>query len=198
MLLVTNTLINIYDTFAAVFKTADSIRPSSIEKIIKYNIKKMKRLFTLVTPKYRHLEGYSQLKQNSLVRMMVMAVAMMMLAPSDVKAAYVTTEYSFGTAANAAYHHVVTDANKNDAQIIMTDRNHNVGSNAKYADKIRYKYGSTTEEFDISRLAFTVNTNGNGKDDNDGYGFYLRRDANNGVKKIRSLHGIWRLSISGS
>ena len=158
----------------------------------------MKRLFTLVTPKYRHLEGYSQLKQNSLVRMMVMAVAMMMLAPSDVKAAYVTTEYSFGMAANAAYHHVVTDANKNDAQIIMTNRDHNVGWGAKYADKIRYKSNSSTyEEFDISRLAFTVNTNGNGKDDNDGYGFYLRRDANNGVKKsgLYTGYGGSRLAV---
>jgi hypothetical protein len=139
VLLVINTLINICYTFAAVFKSVDSIRPSSFEKIIKYNIKKMKRLFTLVTPKYRHLEGYSQLKQNSLVRMMVMAVAMMMLAPSAVKAAYVTTEYSFGAAATVAYNHIAQDANKYDAQIVMTDRNHNVGWNAKYAEKIRYK-----------------------------------------------------------
>jgi len=53
------------------------------------------------------------------------------------------------------------------------------------------------EEFDISRLAFTVNTNGNGKEDNDGYGFYLRRDATNGVKKagLYTGHGGSRLAV---
>ena len=68
----------------------------------------MKRLFTLVTPKYRHLEGYSQLKQNSLVRMMVMAIVMMIVAPSALKAndgrlagnCFDEIHYNFTNAAN--------------------------------------------------------------------------------------------------
>jgi len=141
----------------------------------------MKRLFTLVTPKYRHLEGYSQLKQNSLVRMMVMAVAMMMLAPSAVKADVV--EINFNDAALGAYNHEISpnSGNYKAAEFIMGDTYSDIAY-AKVGNVINYKYVKNGS-VDISRLAFAINTNGKANAHDTGYGFYLRAERNTAKKQ---------------
>ncbi len=133
----------------------------------------MKRLFTFATPRCRELESSSQCKRNSLVRMMLMAIAMMMLAPSAVKGA--TTEMNFYDAGIAASN-ALSQANKYEANIVMSDKAYNaIGGGAMVGSSIDYRYNSSAfKNVDISRLAFIVNTNGVGNNHVDGDGYYLR------------------------
>ena len=152
----------------------------------------MKRLFCFSTVcQSRYLEGKNQLKRNSLVRMMLMAIAMMMLAPSAVKG--VTTTINFETAALGAYFHAQdpTDT-KNNVEYVMGE-SYSAINGAKVGNVINYKY-SNTGSVDISRLAFVLNTSGAGNAANEGAGFYLRRDATN---KVAGLYvGNWEQKLA--
>ncbi len=137
----------------------------------------MKRLFTFATPRCRELKSSSQRKRNMLVRMMVMAIAMMILAPSAMKGA--TTTIDFTPAAIAAQFHADSpSSDKYYANIVMSNVSYDaIGNGAKIGNVIQSKNSKTNPDIDISRLAFVVNTNGVGNADNTGAGFYLRRNG---------------------
>lgn len=112
-----------------------------------------------------------------LVRMMVMAFAMMMLAPSAVKGDVI--EINFNDASLGAYFHEQdpTSTKYITPEYVMGD-NYSAISYAKVGNVINYKY-SNSGSVDISRLAFAINTNGTGNTHNNGYGFYLRAERGN-------------------
>lgn len=118
--------------------------------------------------------------------MMVMAITMMMLAPSTVKG--VTTTINFETAALGAYFHAQDPTNaKYNVEYVMGE-SYSAINGAQVGNVINYKY-SNSGSVDISRLAFVLNTSGAGNAANEGAGFYLRRDATN---KVAGLYvGNW-------
>ena len=135
----------------------------------------MKRLFTFATPRCRELESSSQCKRNSLARMMVVAIAMMILAPSAMKGA--TTTMDFGDAGIAAQRQA--EGQNYETRFVMSGDYTPIGNGAKVGDKLEYRWNSSTwnRSIDISRLAFAVNYAGVGNADNTGAGFYLRRNG---------------------
>ena len=155
----------------------------------------MKWLFTFATRQSVSLEGRSQHKRNTLLRMLLMAFVMMMLAPTAVKGA--TTIMNFENAGNAAYNHA---NNPNDgryyANVIMSDVSYGAISGAKVGDHISAKNATTYPDIDISRLAFVFNSNAAGNTANEGAGFYLRRDADNSVKKSGLYVGNWEQKLA--
>ncbi len=136
----------------------------------------MKRLFTFATPRCRELKSSSQRKRNMLVRMMVMAIAMMILAPSAMKGA--TTTMDFGDAGRAHYFQYANSSLGYYATVNMSSTDYSGISGAKVGDNITYKYGNT-KGIDISRLAFVFNSSAHGNENNTGAGLYLRRDGGN-------------------
>lgn len=156
----------------------------------------MKRLFTFATPRCRELKSSSQCKRNSLVRMMVMAFAMMILVPSAMKGQ--TTTIDFGEPGTAAWQHV-NGTPGNYATINMSSTDYTaIGGGAKVGNTIVYKYGNT-KTLDISRLAFLVNQNGvdNATNGHDGSaGFYLRREKINNVSQAGLFTGSWNNRIA--
>ena len=156
----------------------------------------MKRLFTFATPRCRELKSSSQCKRNSLVRMMVMAFAMMILVPSAMKGQ--TTTIDFGEPGTAAWQHV-NGTQGNYATINMSSTDYTaIGGGAKVGNTIVYKYGNT-KTLDISRLAFLVNQNGvdNATNGHDGSaGFYLRREKINNVSQAGLFTGSWNNRIA--
>ena len=152
----------------------------------------MKRLFCFSTAcQSRNLEGKNQLRRYSLVRMMLMAITMMMLAPSAMNGA--TTTINFETAALGAYFHAQDPTNaKYNVEYVMGE-SYSAINGAKVGNVINYKY-SNTGSVDISRLAFVLNTSGAGNAANEGAGFYLRRDATN---KVAGLYvGNWEQKLA--
>ena len=135
----------------------------------------MKRLFCFTTPKNQTKECSSQRKRNMLVRMMVMAIAMMILAPSAMKGA--TTTMDFGDAGIAAQRQA--EGQNYETRFVMSGDYTPIGNGAKVGDKLEYRWNSSTwnRSIDISRLAFAVNYAGVGNADNTGAGFYLRRNG---------------------
>ena len=135
----------------------------------------MKRLFSFATPRCRELKSSSQRKRNMLVRMMVMAIAMMILAPSAMKGA--TTTMDFGDAGIAAQRQA--EGQNYETRFVMSGDYTPIGNGAKVGDKLEYRWNSSTwnRSIDISRLAFAVNYAGVGNADNTGAGFYLRRNG---------------------
>lgn len=123
--------------------------------------------------------------------MMVMAFAMMMLAPSAVKG--VTTTINFETAALGAYFHAQDPTNaKYNVEYVMGE-SYSAINGAQVGNVINYKY-SNSGSVDISRLAFVLNTSGAGNAANEGAGFYLRRDATN---KVAGLYvGNWEQKLA--
>lgn len=109
--------------------------------------------------------------------MMVVAIAMMILAPSAMKGA--TTTIDFTPAAIAAQFHADSpSSDKYYANIVMSNFSYDaIGNGAKIGNVIQSKNSRINPDIDISRLAFVVNTNGVGNADNTGAGFYLRRNG---------------------
>lgn len=148
----------------------------------------MKRLFTFATPRCRELESSSRRKLNMLVRMLVMAVAMMILAPSTMKGA--TTTIDLETPGTVAYN--AANGTANYEINVQMGANYSGITNAKVGNKVDYRNKSTSwKTTDISRLAFNYNYNGVGNADTDGDGFYFRRDASNGVKQSGLYNSRW-------
>ena len=137
----------------------------------------MKKLFTIATHHSQKLEGCSQRKRNLLVRMMIMAIAMVIFVPSAIKGA--TTTIDFTPAAIAAQFHADSpSSDKYYANIVMSNVSYDaIGNGAKIGNVIQSKNSRPNPDIDISRLAFVVNTNGVGNADNTGAGFYLRRNG---------------------
>lgn len=148
----------------------------------------MKRLFTIATHQSLVLEGRLQRKLNMLVKMMVMAIAMMILAPSTMKGA--TTTIDLETPGTVAYNAANGTA---DYEInVQMGANYSGITNAKVGNKVDYRNKSTSwKTTDISRLAFNYNYNGAGNADSDVDGFYFRRDASNGVKQSGLYNHKW-------
>ncbi len=113
--------------------------------------------------------------QHPHIFMTLMALAMMILAPSSVKG--VTTNIDFGDAGRAHYFQYADPSKGYYANINMSSTDYNaIGNGAKIGNNISYKYGNT-RSIDISRLAFAVNSNGEGNSYNGSAGFYLRRNG---------------------
>ena len=124
----------------------------------------MKRIFTLATHRCRDLMSRPQLKRCGLLKM-VMAVAMMMLAPSTVKGA--TTTMNFSEAASSKQYYA--------SRFSLTQGdNYGAISGAKIGGTVTYRNqgGSGDLSFDISRLAFSYNSSA-GIFDEEGSGFYM-------------------------
>ena len=132
----------------------------------------MKRLFTIATHQSLALEGRSQRKRNLLVRMMLMAITMMMLAPSTMKGA--TTTIDLETPGTVAYN--VAIGTDNYEINVQMGANYSGITNAKVGNKVDYRNKSY---------------NGAGNADSDVDGFYFRRDATNGVKQSGLYNHKW-------
>lgn len=127
----------------------------------------MKKLFTV----FGSLPTQEAKVQKSRMIYVVMAIVMMILAPSYMKG---QTTIDFGNAALGAH---FRDAGQSGyyADFVMGDDFSAIGSGARKGVRIDYKYGNTGS-VDISRLAFAINSNGKGNARNEGAGFYLRRE----------------------
>ena len=148
----------------------------------------MKRLFCFTTPKNQTKECSSQRKRNMLVKMMVMAIIMMMFAPSVMKGA--TTTIDLETPGTVAYN--AANGTDNYEINVQMGANYSGITNAKVGNKVDYRNKSTSwKTTDISRLAFNYNYNGAGNADSDVDGFYFRRDATNGVKQSGLYNHKW-------
>ena len=148
----------------------------------------MKRLFCFTTPKNQTKECSSQRKRNMLVKMMVMAITMMILAPSTMKGA--TTTIDLETPGTVAYN--AANGTENYEINVQMGANYSGITNAKVGNKVDYRNRSTSwKTTDISRLAFNYNYNGAGNADSDVDGFYFRRDATDGVKQSGLYNHKW-------
>ena len=143
----------------------------------------MKKLFTFLSGAHNNSVGinsnYRRVSSICPIRTFVV-VFMIALAPSTIKG-QITID--FNNAALGAYFHAQDPSNgKYNVEYVMGESYNTIGNGARIGNIINYK-NSTSGSVDISRLAFTVNTNGAGNAHNTGYGFYLRRDPTSGVNK---------------
>ena len=154
----------------------------------------MKRLFCFTAPKTQTKECSSQCRQYMLVRMMIVAIAMMIVAPSAMKGA--TTTINFDPAGTAAQKAADGDTSY-ETNFEMGEDYSAIGYGAKVGVRMNYRsHSSTWTNIDISRLAFIVNTNGRGNAHIDGDGFYLRRDTDSRVRKSGLYNSKWSQKLA--
>ena len=146
----------------------------------------------MATHRCQKLMSGPQLKRCGLLKM-VMAIAMMMLAPSVMKAQKITID--FQDAALGAYSLAAGTNTSYYGNIVQGADYSAIGNGAKVGDVINYKYGNTSS-VDISRLAFAVNANGKGNARNEGAGFYLRREKVVNTSIAGLFTGSWNNRIA--
>lgn len=137
----------------------------------------MKRLFTV----FASLLTQGAKEQKTKMMYVVMALVMMVLAPSTVMGA--TTTINFKDAAYAAFNaaRFPNQSGRYYANIVMSDQYYDaIGNGAKVGDVIHSKNANTLPDVDISRLAFIFNTSGAGNAHNGNNGFYLRMESGKG------------------
>ena len=164
----------------------------------------MKRLFTFATPRCRELKSSSQRKRDSLARMMVMAIAMMMLAPQGVKADTFNFDWHYwlNGATNAYLNASGIDTNCSGA-IIMSGNDYDGIEGAQTVTRVQYrskngnKYSTSKMEVN-ERLAFVLNTEGKANEYNGNNGWYLRAEPNgSGGYNHRALYtGCWNSKLA--
>ena len=129
-----------------------------------------------------------------LVRMMIVAIAMMIVAPSAMKGA--TTTINFDPAGTAAQKAADGDTSY-ETNFEMGEDYSAIGYGAKVGVRMNYRnHSSAWTNIDISRLAFIVNTNGRGNAHIDGDGFYLRRDTDSRVRKSGLYNSKWSQKLA--
>ena len=164
----------------------------------------MKRIFTLTTHRCQKLMSRPQLKRCGLLKM-VMAIAMMMLAPSAVKGDTFEFNWRYWTnaATNAYLNASGTDTNCSGA-IIMSGNNYEFIEGAQTVTRVQYRsknnsgsYGTAKMEVN-ERLAFVLNTEGKANEYNGSNGWYLRAEPNgSGGYTHRALYtGSWNSKLA--
>ena len=142
----------------------------------------MEKVFTVFTSLLKTTEAKVQ---KSGLMYVVMALVMMMLAPSSVKG---QITYDFNEVAIASYQAAEGQENCY-VNYVMSDQDYSQIPGAKVAVAINSRYnGSYTRNISIPRLAFVLNSNGKGNAHNNNNGFYLRATRNGNKWGNRGLY----------